>query len=111
MTAAEVTSVTYREDGQRTVCVECPLCGQPEKLAWPINYHDKSGYLERLGIDDVEAHCGGGKLSVLIPLWASDVRFRTGYRKYPQRPHSVVIAQPETLNDDAFGEPEHNWLE
>ena len=28
-------------------------------------------------------------LGIQIPAWCVDPKFRTGFRKYPQRPHSV----------------------
>lgn len=112
----KVVSVTYNENGLRTLAVNCE-CGDTHEVAWPKDTIELCG----------ELPCGSVLSGVEIPAWCFDPRHRTGFRKYPQRPHSVVgdssppseLAEStegtqsgaDGLNDNASGEYEHNWTE
>jgi hypothetical protein len=95
-----VVSVTYHEAGHRTLCIECEGCSETREIAWPFGTLTLDG----------ELPCGAVLLDVEIPAWCVDPKFRTGFRKYPQRPHSVF---PDESVEDSATEAhyEHNWIE
>lgn len=105
----EVTAVTYRENATRTVSVVCPYCGQVEELRWPATPHG-SGYVFQSTIPDTPAACGGGAYRVVVPSWAYDVRFRTGYRKFLQA-NPVFAGGDFGRDDQAQDVPVANWTE
>jgi hypothetical protein len=102
-----VVSVTYFEGGLRTLSVDCD-CGSSHSVAWP------KGTLTLEG----ELPCGAELSGLEIPAWCVDPKFRTGFRKYKQRPHSVF---PDEAASSPAGEQredsateahyEHNWIE
>ena len=96
-----VVSVTYHEGGQRTLCVECDDCNESHEVVWPIGTLTLNG----------ELLCGA-TLDIQIPAWCVDPKFRTGFRKYPQRPHSVLEAETtDSINDNAMHIPALNFEE
>lgn len=100
-----VVSVTYHETGLRTLSVECEGCSETHQIVWPI------GELTLAG----ELPCGVVLRGVALPDWAFDPRYRTGYKKYPQKPHEVFAGQAastnEQLDDNAINDPARNWEE
>ena len=95
-----VVSVTYHESGLRTLCVDCEGCGSTHEIVW------------RNGTADLgpgELPCGFPLSGVEIPAWAYDARHRTGFRKYPQKPHHVFAGKE--LDDNAINDPARNWEE
>ena len=107
----EVTAVTYHENASRTVSVVCPFCGQVEEWPWPITHHEGSGYLQCLGVPDAVARCGGGTYRVSIPVWAYDVRYRTGFRRKFLQANPVFAGGDFGRDDQAQDVPVANWTE
>lgn len=109
-----VVSVTYNENGRRTVSFECPGCGAlHEDYGWPVGAL-KAGNV--LGFVRCQSSCGTG-FDVVIPDWCFDARHRTGYAKR-NGPHSVFPDEPasspasEERGDSAtISAYEHNWIE
>ena len=101
-----IVSVTYHETGHHTVAVDCE-CGESHDIAWPVG---------TLALDG-ELPCGA-TLDIQIPAWCVDPKFRVGFRKYPQRPHSVFPDEDESSpaseqREDSATEAhyEYNWIE
>jgi hypothetical protein len=69
--AISVNSVTYHEDGRRTVDVQCS-CGLMHTIEWPKN---------RKTIGKVEMDCGR-EFIVEVPDWAHDSTYRTYFGTY-----------------------------
>lgn len=103
---AEVLSVTYFEDGHKTVSFACPKCAVlHEHYVWP------DGGL-RGGNIIGHFHCNrcsvGGE--VVLSPWAFDPRHRTGYRRYLQ-PTDVLAGGDFGRDDNAMDDPANNWEE
>ena len=98
-----VVSVTYHEAGHRTVAVDCEGCNGTHEIVWPIGTLTLDG----------ELPCGAVLSGLEIPAWCVDPKFRTGFRKYPQKPHSVFPdeAASEQRDDNAMHDPARNWEE
>lgn len=94
-----VASVTYHEDGQRTVGVICNCCLTTHQLRWPSGCTVLHSQLE----------CGNAAV-VDIPLWArSPRRDRRAYKFDPAQTRVVAVA--EGRDDNAMHEPVPNWTE
>lgn len=95
--SANVVSVTYREDGLRTLAIACS-CGEGHDVVWPAGVRALKG----------ELPCGAKLNGVTVPAWAMDPRHRTGYAKR-NFPHTV--GEADSAEDNASGEYEHKWIE
>jgi hypothetical protein len=99
---SQVISVSYYENGVRTVFVDCQ-CGESHEVAWPQDTLALAG----------ELPCGKTLERLQVPAWCFG--HRTGYAKYQHREHPVVDDELRTHaaepNDNASGEYEHNWIE
>ncbi|GAS86947.1 related to Sister chromatid cohesion protein 2 [Mycolicibacterium brisbanense] len=95
-----ITSVTYLENGERTVTVACSDCGGTHVLPWPYN-----------GSETVESMLPCGMhLTIAVPLWCRNPRrSRTLFVHDATAPHDVV--SPDLLNDNAIDDPVSNWTE
>jgi hypothetical protein len=98
----EVQSVTYSENGTRTVEINCPHCLLTHEHSWPIDDAD---------IGMRQGHCGN-LYDVAVPTWAQDTRYRYGYAKYAySQPHSIAHTDTTDRDDNAMHVPVNNWEE
>lgn len=98
-----VASVTYHEDGHRTVGVACSGCLTVHQLRWPSGCTVLHKTLE----------CGN-YAELDIPLWARNPRRdRTSHRFDPAQPHVVNAPAAEHCgrDDNAITDPVPNWTE
>lgn len=96
-----VASVTYHEDGQRTVGVICNCCLTTHQLRWPSGCTVLHSQLE----------CGNTAV-VDIPLWARNPRRdRRTHRFDSAGPHVVSGEQRSDRDDSAMHEFVPNWDE
>jgi hypothetical protein len=95
-----ITSVTYLENGERTVTVACSDCGDTHVLPWPYN-----------GSETVESMLPCGMhLTIAVPLWCRNPRRSRTLFVHEAAEHDVV--SPDLLGDgDAHDVPIPNWIE
>lgn len=95
----KVVSVSYYEDGYRSVGLACNGCLTTHQVRWPSGCTVLHKRLE----------CGNYAV-VQVPLWARGPRRdRTRHRYDPSLPHSALT--PESRDDAAIDEPVPNWTE
>lgn len=107
-----VESVTYRENGYRSVGFECPRCRRADETVWPVRA------VEIVGHSCTHQGCRA-TFDIKIPEWCFSPR--TGFAKVKvDRPRTLVdesvlaALRGEScnhLNDNAIDDPCNNWEE
>ncbi len=95
----EVISVSYFEDGHRSVGVACSGCICTHQIVWPSGFNDLSGEME----------CGNYAV-LKLPVWVRNPRRdRTRHRFDPAQAEPVSAGIDR--DENAVDVPVPNWTE